>query len=486
MNTDKYERIFGAFIVGVSLWISPNAFADEFLDRGETIAVNAPTGWSAKKSRDNMTLKLVKEKSSIEFTKQEYTLSEGHLKILFKQKAWEVHSDDEDITVAMNSISLQHGTYPSFYGGYEFKKGKQAVIAVFTYNNASYFVSARYLSSDEFIPILTSVHIPHKLVEVPGPEKLEQMATSSRLNQEQIQKTADAKAREKEALENEFLAQLNTPNKLSSLGKAGWEQFRGLVVKVNSKNGYGDRGSHKLKKGAYISITVTDETLDGRPLGAHLSQWELNKKTGLYTGLLTWTEEVLGGHSITQIPVFSRVPVPLRRFQYFCLRMDDDKEFKNEYGETKKLSTAYVVGVSGGNNTSNYNPVLTEYIYDPVELKRLRQPADKKENQAADKPAAVSTTSTGYPRMTRSEAYTYCEQMGGHLPNPDQYKSLYESECADETNAKCGLEYLSFYWNSNEPGGSWWEELAGFSKGTIKRYSHDSDRYVTLYVRCVQ
>jgi hypothetical protein len=160
---------------------------------------------------------------------------------------------------------------------------------------------------------------------------------------------------------------IRNPKNLVALGDTGWKRLSHIASEVNEKIGRDSRQATQGKKDMYVWMRVNDESIDGVSLGAHLSNWEFNPNTGRYEGILVWSSEALGGTVISRLPVFSRVAVPLRRFRYFALRYDGEREFENQYGEKSQLDTAYVFGVCGSNTQS----VWTDFTYDTAELKKL-------------------------------------------------------------------------------------------------------------------
>jgi len=147
------------------------AFAGEFKDKGETIAVDFPAGWAAGKSDDpTVTLKLEKGKASFEFSKQDSELGDYYLKARVKEQVDSLRSKGTTLGGDVRSVSL-HGVSTAYYTSYE-SMGAESYIAFFTYNSASYAISARGLSDGEFRGVMASVRKPGEKIEVPKPKKI--------------------------------------------------------------------------------------------------------------------------------------------------------------------------------------------------------------------------------------------------------------------------------------------------------------------------
>ncbi len=147
------------------------AFAGEFKDKGEIIAVDFPSGWEAGHSDDpTVTLKLEKGKSSVEFSKQDSELGDYYLKARVKEQVDSLRSKGTSLNGEVNQVSL-HGVSTAYYTAYE-SMGTEIYIAFFTYNGASYAISARGLSDGDFRGAIASVRKPGEKIELPKPKKI--------------------------------------------------------------------------------------------------------------------------------------------------------------------------------------------------------------------------------------------------------------------------------------------------------------------------
>lgn len=147
------------------------AFAGEFKDKGEIIAVDFPAGWEAGKSDDPaVTLKLEKGKSFFEFSKQDSELGDYYLKARVKEQVDSLRSKGTSLSGDVGQVSL-HGVSTAYYTSYE-SMGAQVYIAFFTYNGASYAISARGLADGDFRGIMGSLRKPGEKIELPKPKKI--------------------------------------------------------------------------------------------------------------------------------------------------------------------------------------------------------------------------------------------------------------------------------------------------------------------------
>ena len=147
------------------------AAAAEFKDKGETIAVDFPAGWAAGKSDDpTVTLKLEKGKHSFEFSKQDSELGDYYLKARVKEQVDSLRSKGTSLAGDVRAVGI-HGVSTAYYTSYE-AMGAESYIAFFTYNSASYAVSARGLSDGEFRAVLASVRKPGEVIALPKPKKI--------------------------------------------------------------------------------------------------------------------------------------------------------------------------------------------------------------------------------------------------------------------------------------------------------------------------
>jgi len=147
------------------------AFAGEFKDKGEIITADFPAGWAAGKSDDpTVTLKLEKGKSTFEFSKQDSELGDYYLKARVKEQVDSLRSKGTSLSGDVNQVSL-HGVSTAYYTSYD-SMGTEIYIAFFTYNGASYAVSARGLPDGEFRGVIGSLRKPGEKIELPKPKKI--------------------------------------------------------------------------------------------------------------------------------------------------------------------------------------------------------------------------------------------------------------------------------------------------------------------------
>jgi len=163
----KLIFICAAFFIALPLC----AFAGEFKDKGEIIAVDFPSGWAPGKTDDpSVTLKLEKGKSFFEFSRQDSELGDYYLKARVKEQVDSLRSKGNQLSGDIKSVSL-HGVSAAYYTSYE-SMGAEAYIAFLTYNGVSYAVSARGLSDGDFRGVLSSVRKPGEKIEIPKPKKI--------------------------------------------------------------------------------------------------------------------------------------------------------------------------------------------------------------------------------------------------------------------------------------------------------------------------
>ncbi|OGR69511.1 MAG: hypothetical protein A2179_02855 [Elusimicrobia bacterium GWC2_63_65] len=156
-----------AFLLALAL----AAAAGEFKDKGDTIAVDFPAGWNAGKSDDPaVTLKLEKNKSFFEFAKQDSELGDYYLKARVKEQVDSLRSRGNSLSGDVNQVSL-HGVSTAYYTSYE-SMGSQVYIAFFTYNGASYAVSASGMAEGDFRGVMSSLRKPGEVIVLPKPKKI--------------------------------------------------------------------------------------------------------------------------------------------------------------------------------------------------------------------------------------------------------------------------------------------------------------------------
>ena len=161
-----------AFIAALALFASPLfSLAGEFSDKGGAIAVDFPAGWGAGKSDDPaVTLKLEKGKSFFEFSRQDSELGDYYLKARVKEQVDSLRSKGSSLAGDVRPVSIR-GVTTAYYTSYE-SMGSQAYIAFFTYNAASFAISAHGLSDGEFRSVLASVRKPGEKIVLPKPRKV--------------------------------------------------------------------------------------------------------------------------------------------------------------------------------------------------------------------------------------------------------------------------------------------------------------------------
>jgi hypothetical protein len=160
----KTVIIFAAFFG----FFSCQAFAAEFKDKGETIAVDFPSGWTEGKSDDPVvTLKLEHGKYFFEFSKQDSELSDYYLQARVKEQVESIRSKGSSISGEIQSVSL-HGVSNAYYTSL----GSGAYMAFFTYNGVSYAVSASGMDEGDFRGVIASVRKPGEKIAQPKPKKV--------------------------------------------------------------------------------------------------------------------------------------------------------------------------------------------------------------------------------------------------------------------------------------------------------------------------
>lgn len=163
----KTVFICAAFVA----FVSCPAFSGEFKDKGETIAVDFPSGWTAGHSDDpSVTLRLEKGKSFFEFSRQDSELGDYYLKARVKEQVDSLRSKGTSLSGDIKSVSL-HGVSDAYYTSYE-SMGSEACMAFFTYNGVSYAVSASGMDEGDFRGVIASVRKPGEKIELPKPKRV--------------------------------------------------------------------------------------------------------------------------------------------------------------------------------------------------------------------------------------------------------------------------------------------------------------------------
>jgi len=146
-------------------------FAGEFKDAGNALAVDFPSGWTTGHSDDpTVVLKLERGKSSFEFAKLDSELSDYYLKARVKEQVDSFRSKGNSLAGDIRQAGI-HGAAMAYYTSYE-SMGVQVYIAFFTYNGASYAISASGLDDDDFRGAVSSIRKPGEIIEVPKPKKI--------------------------------------------------------------------------------------------------------------------------------------------------------------------------------------------------------------------------------------------------------------------------------------------------------------------------
>ena len=135
-----------AFLLALAL----AAAAGEFKDKGDTIAVDFPAGWK--------------------FAKQDSELGDYYLKARVKEQVDSLRSRGNSLSGDVNQVSL-HGVSTAYYTSYE-SMGSQVYIAFFTYNGASYAVSASGMAEGDFRGVMSSLRKPGEVIVLPKPKKI--------------------------------------------------------------------------------------------------------------------------------------------------------------------------------------------------------------------------------------------------------------------------------------------------------------------------
>ncbi|HAT71946.1 MAG TPA: hypothetical protein DCS63_03940 [Elusimicrobia bacterium] len=150
------------------------AFAGEFKDKDGVIAVDFHAGWNAGESDDPaVTLKLEKGRFFVEFSRQDSELGDYYLKARIKEQVESLRFRGKSLSAEVKQVSL-HGVSNAYYTNYE-SMGAQAYIAFFTYNGASYAVSASGMNEGDFRGVLASVRRPGEKTHTPRSKKIKVM-----------------------------------------------------------------------------------------------------------------------------------------------------------------------------------------------------------------------------------------------------------------------------------------------------------------------
>ncbi len=153
------------------LALSCGAYAGEFKDKGEIIAVDFPAGWAPGKSDDpTVALKLSRGKAFFEFSRQDSELSDYYLKARVKEQVDSLRGKGTSLSGDIKPVSL-HGVSNAYYTTYD-SMGSAGYMAFFTYNGVSYAVSASGLDESDFRGVILSVRKPGEKIEMPKPKRV--------------------------------------------------------------------------------------------------------------------------------------------------------------------------------------------------------------------------------------------------------------------------------------------------------------------------
>ena len=155
----------------VFLLLSVKASCGEFKDSGAAFSADFPPGWKEGKSNDpSVTLRLEKGRAFFEFAKLDSELSDYYLKARVKEQVDSLRSKGSNLAGDIKPVSL-HGISSAYYTSYE-SIGNQCYIAFFTYNGASYAISASGLDEGDFRAVMATLRKPGEKIEIPKPKKI--------------------------------------------------------------------------------------------------------------------------------------------------------------------------------------------------------------------------------------------------------------------------------------------------------------------------
>lgn len=164
------KKLFLSIFAALSL-IAP-VFAEEFKSSNGVFVVDFQSGWKPGKSDDpTVMLKLEKGKSFVDFAKLDDTLNDRYLEMRVKEQVESLRGKGVSLSGDVRLISL-HGVSNAKYTTYA--SGETDVyIAFFTYNEASFAVSASGLSESEFRSAIATIRKPgEELPKPPKPKKI--------------------------------------------------------------------------------------------------------------------------------------------------------------------------------------------------------------------------------------------------------------------------------------------------------------------------
>ena len=148
------------------LFLSVKASCGEFKDSGAAFSADFPPGWKEGKSNDpSVTLRLEKGKAFFEFAKLDSELSDYYLKARVREQVTSIRSKGTSLAGDIKPVSL-HGVSSAYYISYE-STGDQCYVAFFTYNGASYAISASGLDEGDFRAVVATLRKPGEKIEIP-------------------------------------------------------------------------------------------------------------------------------------------------------------------------------------------------------------------------------------------------------------------------------------------------------------------------------
>lgn len=141
--------------------------AAEYQDINSVIAVDFPAPWQQVKSDDpQVVLKLEKGKAFFAFTKLDSELNDKYLKVrvneVMKKHGLPISDDPPKASI--------RGVANVYYVSYE-SMGMDIYVGYFTYNAASFEISARGISEEEFTNIVKTIRKPGEKIQIPKPPK---------------------------------------------------------------------------------------------------------------------------------------------------------------------------------------------------------------------------------------------------------------------------------------------------------------------------
>ncbi|MCG2725254.1 MAG: hypothetical protein L6420_03180 [Elusimicrobia bacterium] len=162
----RYLIIIGILLINS---LTPLVFAAEHKSSGDIFSVDFSSVWKVEKSLDpEVILRLENGKSFFEFSKLESELSEYYLKTRVKEQIESLRGKGNLISGSVEKISI-HGAANFYYTSYE-SMGQRVYIGFFTYNNASFVVSAKGLSDSDLKRIVYTIRKPGEKIIIAKPK----------------------------------------------------------------------------------------------------------------------------------------------------------------------------------------------------------------------------------------------------------------------------------------------------------------------------